>query len=111
MDPIIGSIILFAFPRIPDNFLPCDGRALPIATFSALFSVIGTTYGGDGAMTFNLPDLRGRVPVHRGQAPGLPPYVLGAAGGSEMVTLTPDQIAQHAHPLMAAGVVPPSGPS
>jgi microcystin-dependent protein len=88
------------------NFAPvgwafCDGAPLPIDQYTALFQLIGTTYGGDGQTTFNLPDLRGRAPVHQGQGPGLSNYIIGQAGGVESVTLTTQQIPTHTHALTA----------
>jgi microcystin-dependent protein len=84
------------------NFAPrgwafCAGQLLPIAQNTALFSILGTTYGGNGQTTFALPDLRGRAPVSSGQGPGLSSYVLGEQGGNETVTLTSPEIAAHAH--------------
>lgn len=71
MEPFIGQIILFAGNFAPKGWALCDGRLLPIATYSALFSILGATYGGDGIQTFGLPDLRGRAPIGFGQGPGL----------------------------------------
>lgn len=76
----------------------CDGSILPISQYDVLFSLIGTTYGGDGQTTFALPDLRSRVPLHQGQGPGLSNYVIGQNGGVETVILTAQQIPQHTHP-------------
>jgi microcystin-dependent protein len=88
---------------VPYNFAPrgfalCDGQLLSIAQNTALFSLLGTTFGGNGQTTFALPDLRGRVPLHAGQGPGLPPYQLGQMGGSASVTLTTANLPQHTHP-------------
>jgi microcystin-dependent protein len=98
--PFIGEIRLFAGNFAPNGWAFCDGALLPISQFDALFNLIGTTYGGDGQTTFALPDLRGRVPVHQGQG-GATTYILGQNGGAEQVTLTVQQIPQHAHPLTA----------
>lgn len=91
-DFYLGTIVLAAWPFIPQNFAPCNGQLLSIAQNSALFSLLGTIYGGDGIQTFGLPDLRGRVPMGYGQAPGLQPYVIGQQGGVEQVTLLSQQI-------------------
>lgn len=90
--PFIGQIFLLGFNFAPRGFAFCQGQLLPIAQNTALFSLLGTTYGGDGTQTFGLPDLRGRVPVGIGQGPGLQNYVQGQLGGAEAPTL-----AQHTH--------------
>jgi microcystin-dependent protein len=97
MDPFIGQIIMFAGNFAPQGWALCDGQLLSIAQNTALFSIVGTTYGGNGQTTFALPDLRGRVPVHPGQGPGLSGYTLGQQAGSETVTLNVTQIPGHAH--------------
>jgi microcystin-dependent protein len=92
----------------------CSGQTLPIDQFQALFALIGTTYGGDGVTTFALPNLCGRAAVHQGQGPGLSPYVLGQAAGSESVTLIAAQVGSHGHVLMASqqvGSVATPGPT
>jgi microcystin-dependent protein len=99
MEPLMGQIILFAGTYAPKGWAMCDGQLLSIAQNSALFSLLGTTYGGDGRTTFALPDLRGRVPMHPGQGPGLSPRDLGQQGGLEDVTLTQNQIPGHTHAL------------
>ena len=86
-DPFIGEVILFAGNFAPRGWAFCDGRLLPIAQYSALFSILGTTYGGDGRTTFGLPDLRGRVPVGAGNGPGLTPRRSGQKFGVESITL------------------------
>jgi len=101
-EPFIGEIRLFAFPRIPTGWLPCNGQSLQIQAFDALFAVIGTTYGGDGQMTFNAPDLRGRVPIGQGQAPGVPPYELGQLGGEDTHTLIEREMPSHSHALTSS---------
>jgi microcystin-dependent protein len=94
----IGSIQLWAGSTVPDEFLACDGSAVSRTTYSALFSVIGTTYGsGDGSTTFNLPDLCGRVPVGSGAGSGLTARTLADTGGEEEHTLTEDEIPTHSH--------------
>ncbi len=95
--PFIGEIRMFGGNFAPAGWAFCSGQLLPISGNDALFSLIGTTYGGDGQNTFALPDLRGRVPVHVGQGPGLSSYTLGQGGGSETVTLTSNQIPAHTH--------------
>lgn len=99
--PYIGEIRLLGFSRVPQGWLPCDGALLPISEFDALFALIGTTYGGDGATTFATPDLRGRVPLHAGTGPGLSPRTTGQRGGSEHVTLNDTQIPAHSHTISA----------
>jgi microcystin-dependent protein len=96
-DPFIGQIILFAGNFEPSGWAFCDGRLLPISQNTALFSILGTTYGGDGITNFALPDLRGRVPLHFGQGPGLSNYVQGQSAGAEQVTLTQGQLPAHSH--------------
>ncbi len=86
-DPLLGSIKMFAGNFAPRGYAFCDGRLLPIAQNTALFSLLGTTYGGDGRTTFALPDLRGRAPVHAGRGPGLSDQKLGGKGGNENTTL------------------------
>lgn len=97
MEPFIGQVILFAGNYAPRGWAFCSGQLLPIAQHNALFSILGTTYGGDGRTTFALPDLRGRVPIHSGQGPGLRPYQLGQRGGAEEVTLNTNEIPSHTH--------------
>jgi len=96
-EPFIGEIILFAGNFAPRGWALCQGQLLSIAQNTALFSILGTTYGGDGVTTFALPDLRGRVPVGQGQGPGLSNYVLGEQSGSENVTLIITEIPAHNH--------------
>lgn len=83
----------------------CSGQLLPISEFMAVFSILGTTYGGDGRSTFGLPDLRGRVPIHQGTGPGLSPYDLGQTGGAQTVTLTQSNLPAHTHSIKAVGMV------
>ncbi|HSN77590.1 MAG TPA: tail fiber protein [Anaerolineae bacterium] len=96
--PYIGQIMAFGGNFAPQGWALCDGSLLPISQYETLFSLIGTTYGGDGQNTFALPDLRGRVPLHQGQGPGLSSYSLGQSGGAEAVTLTTGQLPAHSHP-------------
>ena len=95
--PFIGQVIRFAGNFAPRGWALCEGQLLPITSNTALFSLLGTIYGGDGRSTFGLPDLRGRVPVHPGRGPGLLSYTLGAKGGVETVTLATSQIPSHNH--------------
>jgi microcystin-dependent protein len=110
--PFIGQIVMFAGTFAPRGWAFCNGQILSIAQNTALFSILGTTYGGNGQTTFALPDLRGRVPVHPGQGPGLSNYVLGQSGGAETVTLNTTQIPAHAHSLGAfVGIGQTSNPT
>ncbi|MFD2724913.1 phage tail protein [Hyunsoonleella rubra] len=88
---------MFAGNFAPRGWALCQGQLLPISNYQALFSILGTTYGGDGRTTFALPDLRGRAPIHAGTGPGLTPRRLGAKGGAEQVTLSTPQIPNHDH--------------
>jgi microcystin-dependent protein len=97
--PFLGQIMMFGASFPPSGWMTCSGQQLDIANNGALFQLIGTTYGGDGVKNFNLPDLRGRVPVHMGQGSGLSDYQIGQNGGTEVVTLTTQQIPQHNHPV------------
>lgn len=101
-EPFIGEIRMFAGNFAPRGWDFCNGQLLPIRQNSALFSLIGTLYGGDGRTSFALPDLRGRVPLHAGQAPGLSNYPLGSQGGLEQVTLSTAQLPSHSHDLQAS---------
>ena len=98
MEPFIGEMILFGGNFAPRGWAFCDGQLLPISQNTALFSILGTTYGGDGRTTFALPDMRGRAPVHAGSGPGLSSKRLGQKGGAETATLTEAQLPQHDHP-------------
>ncbi len=97
MEPFIGQIQAFGFNFAPKNWALCNGQLMSIAQNSALFSLLGTTYGGDGIQTFALPDLRGRASLHYGQAPGLSNYEIGQASGTENVTLLTSEIPSHSH--------------
>jgi len=92
MEPFIGQIIMFGGNFAPPGWALCDGQLIPIQQNQALFSILGTIYGGDGETTFGLPDLRGRVPIHPGSGPGLPNFNLGQRGGEADVTLNVNQI-------------------
>ena len=97
-EPFLAEIRIFPYNFAPRGWAFCQGQLLSISQNTALFSIIGTTYGGNGITTFGLPDLQGRVPVHVGQGPGLSPYDLGQEGGTETVTLLATQIPPHSHP-------------
>ena len=104
-DPFIGQIQPYGFNFAPRGWAKCDGQLLAISSNTALFSLLGTTYGGDGRTTFALPDLRGRTSLHQGQGPGLTNRAIGQKGGRETETLTVQQLAAHNHAatLHAAG--------
>ena len=104
MDPMMASIMLFAGNFAPRGWAFCDGQLLPISQYSALFSLLGTTYGGDGRTTFGLPDLRGRAPIGPRNGPGLSSYRLGEKGGIEDVVLNQTQIPSHTHLASATDV-------
>lgn len=97
MEPFIGEIIMFGGNFAPRGWALCDGQLLPISQNSALFSILGTTYGGDGRTTFALPDLRGRAALHPGSAPGLTPRRLGEKLGTETNTLQTANLPAHNH--------------
>ena len=98
-EPFIGEIIMFAGNFAPKGWMFCQGQILSIAQNTALFSILGTTYGGDGVTTFALPNLSGRYPMQQGQGPGLTQRTLGEQGGSETVTLISTQMPAHTHLL------------
>ncbi|HNP71261.1 MAG TPA: tail fiber protein [Kouleothrix sp.] len=100
-DPYIGEIRLFGGNFAPYGWFFCDGSTLQISQYETLFSLIGTTYGGDGQTTFQLPDLRGRLPIHQGQGNGLSLRVIGQPGGAEQVTLLQGQLPVHNHSALA----------
>src|SRR5215467_6457926 len=105
-EPFLSEIRIFSFRFAPKGWALCEGQLLPINQNQALFSLLGTYYGGDGKSTFALPDLRGRVPLDAGQGAGLSNYAIGTAGGEESVKLAVGQLPSHAHPVRAN-----SGPS
>ena len=100
-DPFVAEIRIFAFNFPPTGWAFCNGQLLPISQNTALFSLLGTVYGGNGQTTFALPDLQGCAPMHPGQGPGLSLYDLGQTGGSETVTLLESEIPFHSHGLRA----------
>jgi microcystin-dependent protein len=102
MDPFVAEIRIFPFNFAPKGWAFCDGQILPLSQNTALFSLLGTTYGGDGKSNFALPNMQGNAPMHPGQGPGLSLHDLGETGGSETVTLLESEIPSHSHGLMAA---------
>ena len=101
-DPFVAEIRIFPFSFAPRGWAWCNGQLLPISQNTALFSLLGTTYGGDGKSNFALPDLRGAAPMHPGQGPGLSLHDLGEEGGSETVTLLESEIPAHTHAVTAS---------
>ena len=101
--PYVGEIRMFAGNFAPAGWMFCDGQSLPISENDVLFQLIGTTYGGDGQETFNLPNLASRVPIHMGTGLSGTTYQIGEMAGVEQVTLTAQQIPVHTHPLLCAG--------
>ena len=99
--PYVGEIRMFGFSRVPTGWFACDGSLKSIAEYDVLFTLLGTTYGGDGQVTFAVPNLTGRVPVHWGKGPSLSAYVPGQLSGSENVTLLPAQMPAHNHMMLA----------
>ena len=99
MEPFIGEIRAVGFNYAPQNWALCNGSLLQIRSYTALYAILGNTYGGDGRTTFALPDLRGRIVVDAGQGPGLSRYQLGQVSGTENVTLATTQIPAHIHNL------------
>lgn len=103
-EPFIGEVKLLGFYFAPMGYMTCQGQLLSIAQNTAMFSLLGTTYGGDGQTTFALPDLQGRIPIGQGQGPGLPPYDMGEMAGSLSTTMTVQNLPQHAHTLTSAHI-------
>jgi microcystin-dependent protein len=101
MDPFVAEIRIFPFNFAPKGWAFCDGQILPLSQNTALFSLLGTTYGGDGKSNFALPDMQGNAPMHPGQGPGLSLHDLGETGGSETVSLLESEIPAHSHALTA----------
>jgi microcystin-dependent protein len=102
-EAFLGEIRMFGFNFAPTGWALCNGQILPIDQNTALFSLLGTTYGGDGIQTFALPNLQSRVAVHMGQGSGLSPYVIGEESGAETVTLIQSQMPEHTHAVGANG--------
>src|SRR5438093_683523 len=96
-NPFVAEIRIFPFNFAPKGWAFCDGQLMPITQNTALFSLLGTTYGGDGKSTFALPDMQGNAPMHPGQGPGLSLHDLGETGGTEFVTLLESEIPSHTH--------------
>ncbi len=102
-DPFVAEIRIFPFNFAPKGWAWCNGQIMPISQNTALFSLLGTTYGGDGTSTFALPDLQGRAQMHPGQGPGLSLHDLGETGGSETVTLLQSEVPAHNHTVNVSG--------
>ena len=100
-EPFIGEIRWLPFSRTPTGWLPCDGNPVSIGGYETLYTLIGTTYGGDGVSSFATPDLRGRVPIHQGTGPGLSPRAIGQMAGMEVISLQLNQTG-HSHTLVAS---------
>lgn len=100
--PYVGQILMFGGNFAPAGWMMCQGQTLPISENEVLFQLIGTTYGGDGEETFQLPAMGGRVPIHQGTGSGLSTYIIGQSGGTESVTLTTQQIPQHNHQMLVS---------
>jgi microcystin-dependent protein len=98
-DPFVAEIRIFPFNFAPKGWAWCNGQLLPISQNTALFSLLGTTYGGDGKSNFALPNLQGSAPIHAGQGPGLSLYDLGQSGGTETVTLLQSEMPSHPHAM------------
>jgi len=107
--PFLGEIRLFCGNFAPKGWAFCDGQLLPISQSTALFSLLGTNYGGDGQTNFALPNFQGRVPMHYSQGPGLSDYVIGQAGGSASETVTISQLPAHVHPIATTSAVATTG--
>ena len=101
-EPFVGEIRMFAGNFAPQGWAFCDGQLLAVSQNDALFSLLGTIYGGDGRTTFGLPDMRGRIPIHQGSGPGLSQRRLGSKGGEERVTVTANRLPSHSHPWYAS---------
>ncbi len=109
--PFVGEIRMFAFGSrgAPNGWQACDGSLLSIAEYEVLYTLLGTTYGGDGQNTFAVPDLRGRLPLHQGTGPGLSTYVIGQQAGSETVTVISQQMPAHTHQAIATSAAATTG--
>ena len=109
MDPFVAEIRIFPFNFAPKGWAWCDGQLLPLSQNTALFSLLGTTYGGNGKSNFALPDLQGRAPMHPGQGKGLSLHDLGETGGTETVSLLESEIPVHSHSWLASAADASSG--
>jgi len=107
-DPFVAEIRIFGFNFPPKGWAFCDGQLLPLSQNTALFSLLGTTYGGNGKSNFALPNMQGNTPMHPGQGPGLSLYDLGQTGGSDTVSLLESEIPSHNHTVMCKGIPPPA---
>jgi microcystin-dependent protein len=105
MEGFIGQVIMFAGNFAPKDFAFCQGQSMAVSQNTALYSILGTTYGGNGTTTFVLPDTRGRVVVGAGQGPGLSNYSLGQMGGSTLTTITAEQMPAHTHGIAATSMI------
>ncbi len=101
-DPFVAEIRMFGFNFAPTGWAQCNGQLLPLSQNTALFSLLGTFYGGDGKSTFALPNLQGSAPIHEGQGQGLSQYFLGQQGGAQFVTLLQSEIPAHSHAFMCS---------
>jgi microcystin-dependent protein len=106
MDPFLAEIRIFPFNFAPKGWAFCDGQILPLSQNTALFSLLGTTYGGDGKSNFALPNMQGNTPMHPGQGPGLSLHDLGETGGSDTVTLLESEIPSHSHAFLVDAADP-----
>ena len=104
-DPYVGEISIVGYNFAPRGWLSCDGQLLPITQYTSLFTILGTTYGGDGMNTFGLPDLRGKIPVHFDSTDFQNNYYLGASGGATTVNLSINQLPAHGHSVSNTGQV------
>lgn len=104
MEPYVGEIRIFAGNYAPLNWAFCNGQSLTIANYQALFSLISTTYGGNGVTTFNLPNMNGSIPIGQGQGNGLTNRLMGQTGGSQSVNLTDEQMPAHTHDLYCSSL-------
>lgn len=104
MDPFVAEIRIFPFNFAPKGWAWCNGQILPLSQNTALFSLLGTTYGGDGKSNFALPNMQGNVPMHPGQGPGLSLHDLGETGGSQTVSLLESEIPSHSHTMMGVNL-------
>jgi microcystin-dependent protein len=107
-DPFVAEIRIFGFNFAPKGWAFCDGQLLPLSQNTALFSLLGTTYGGNGKSNFALPDMQGNAPMHPGQGPGLSLHDLGETGGGSTVTLLDSEMPSHPHLVQCKGTPPPS---
>src|SRR3954471_17957456 len=107
-DPFVAEIRIFGFNFAPKGWAFCDGQILPLSQNTALFSLLGTTYGGNGKSNFALPDMQGNAPMHPGQGPGLSLHDLGEVGGTETVTLIDSEMPLHPHTVLSVAAVFPA---